>query len=116
MRALLQLLRGRWQLPHDRFAPVSPTPTFQALEEAKSGATDTGQALQSLDMSVSPTVDVSSIRAARAEVKGLLSDLSRVGPAVQQAASTQGVATANRKLGREFASRRLSSYADFELS
>ena len=76
------------------------------------------EALQSLDLSVAPTVDTSSIQAARAEVQGLLSDLSKVGPAMQRAGSISD-STSNaigRSLGRDLHSRRSGSFADFEHS
>lgn len=86
------------------------------LSAVQGEAATAQEALQSLDMAVAPTVDVSSIQAARAEVKGLLADLAQVGPAMQRAASAQGVATSSRELGRDFASRRSGSFADFEHS
>jgi TP901 family phage tail tape measure protein len=113
--------------------PIRPAVDTTDLEAAKGKASEAGQAIQSLDMTVAPTVDVSSIRTAQAEVKALLADLARVGPAAQNAAKQVHAAssiqapqrsnpasasqqTASRDLGRQFESRRRATFADNEFA
>jgi phage tail tape measure protein, TP901 family, core region len=66
------------------------------------------KALETLDMAVTPTVDVSSIKAAIADVRALNAELAKVG------ANTGRATVAARNIGQEYESRRGGSFADWE--
>lgn len=118
VRTILQneAARGGEKAPDDAVIATRVEELMGKIRAMVTGeASAVQEALQALEVSVAPNVDLSSIKAARAEVKGLLADLAQVGPAMQRAAASAH-SNVDRALGRDFAARRRGSYADWEHS
>ncbi|MBB4042001.1 TP901 family phage tail tape measure protein [Microvirga flocculans] len=88
----------------------APEGSQSGLDRITGKAAEAAQVLQALTNPVAPTVDISSIERARAAVRGLLSDLSQIGPAMQNAGNSAG----SLSFGQEFQNRRSGSYADYD--
>jgi TP901 family phage tail tape measure protein len=103
----------------------TPAIDTTGLEAAKGKAAEAGQAVQSLNTTVSPTVDLASLDAAQAKADRLLATLNQIGGASRRAASAASQISvptaapaaqqaASRDMGRQFEARRRGSYADYE--
>jgi len=82
----------------------------ETFRQVEGSIANTQQALQSLEKTVTPNVDLASLRETDSLLDSILKKLGQIGPAIQSA----GSGISSRSFGRHFESRQSGSFSDFE--